>query len=255
MTPTMQGKVALVTAAGDGLGRASSRAFAREGANVVVSDIDKVGGAETVDMIKQAGGEATFVPCDVTSVEQVDALVARAVELYGRLDYAHNNAGGGGSKGRPLVHEFNVEDWLDVVEINLNSVWYCMRREIAVMLEHGGGAIVNTSSIYGIAGAVRTAAYVAAKHGVVGLTRAAALEYADKGIRVNAVCPAHVPTTAVRRLMDDDPGLEPWVTGLAPSGRMGRPEEIGETVVWLCSDAASFVTGHAMPVDGGWTAQ
>ena len=251
----MQDKVALVTGAGDGLGRASARAFAREGAKVIVSDIDKDGGFKTVALIKEAGGEATFVPCDVTSVEQVDALVQKTVDLYGRLDCAHNNAGGGGGRGRPLVHEFNVEDWLDVVEINLNSIWYCMRREIPIMLEHGGGAIVNTSSIYGIAGAVRTAAYVAAKHGVVGLTRAAALEYADQGIRVNAVCPAHVPTTAVQKLMEDDPGLEPWVTGLSPSGRMGRPEEIGETVVWLCSDAASFVTGHAMPVDGGWTAQ
>ncbi len=251
----MQNKVALVTGAGDGLGRASARAFAREGANVVVSDIDEVGGSRTVALIKEAGGEATFVHCDVTSVQQVDALVQETIELYGRLDCAHNNAGGGGSKGRPLTHEFNVEDWLHVVEINLNSIWYCMRREIPIMLKQGAGAIVNTSSIYGIAGAVRTAAYVAAKHGVVGLTRAAALEYADQGIRVNAVCPAHVPTTAVQKLMDDDPGLEPWVTGLSPSGRMGRPEEIGETVVWLCSDAASFVTGHAMPVDGGWTAQ
>ena len=157
--------------------------------------------------------------------------------------------------GRPMTHQYPVEDWLHVVEINLNSIWYCMRREIPIMLEQGAGAIVNTSSIYGIAGAVGTAAYVAAKHGVVGLTRAAALEYAEQGIRVNAVCPAHVPTTSVRKLMDDDPGLESWVSGLSPSGRMGRPEEIGETVVWLCSDYASFVTGHAMPVDGGWTAQ
>ncbi len=251
----MQNKVALVTGAGDGLGRASARAFAREGARVVVSDIDEVGGSQTVALIRESGGEATFVPCDVTSVEQVDALVQKTIELYGRLDCAHNNAGGGGGMGRPMTHQYRVEDWLHVVEINLNSIWYCMRREISIMLEQGAGAIVNTSSIYGIAGAVGTAAYVAAKHGVVGLTRAAALEYADQGIRVNAICPAHVPTTSVRKLMDEDPGLEPWVTGLSPSGRMGRPEEIGETVVWLCSDAASFVTGHAMPVDGGWTAQ
>ena len=251
----MQDKVALVTGAGDGLGRASARAFAREGARVVVSDIDEVGGLQTVALIRESGGEATFVPCDVTSVEQVDALVQKTIELYGRLDCAHNNAGGGGGMGRPMTHQYRVEDWLHVVEINLNSIWYCMRREIPIMLEQGAGAIVNTSSIYGIAGAVGTAAYVAAKHGVVGLTRAAALEYADQGVRVNAVCPAHVPTTSVRKLMDEDPGLEPWVTGLSPSGRMGRPEEIGETVVWLCSDAASFVTGHAMPVDGGWTAQ
>ena len=255
MPQTMQDKVALVTGAGDGLGRASARAFAREGAKVVVSDIDEVGGAKTVSLIHEAGGEAAFVPCDVTSVEQVDALVRKAVDLYGRLDCAHNNAGGGGGMGRPMTHQYPVEDWLHVVEINLNSIWYCMRREIPIMLEQGAGAIVNTSSIYGIAGAVGTAAYVAAKHGVVGLTRAAALEYAEQGIRVNAVCPAHVPTTSVRKLMDDDPGLESWVSGLSPSGRMGRPEEIGETVVWLCSDYASFVTGHAMPVDGGWTAQ
>lgn len=255
MMGTMQGKVALVTGAGDGLGRASARAFAREGASVIVSDIDEVGGARTVSLIRDAGGEASFVPCDVTGVEQVDALIQKTIDLYGRLDCAHNNAGGGGAMGRPLTHEFNAEDWLHVIEINLNSIWYCMRREIPIMLDQGAGAIVNTSSIYGIAGAVRTAAYVAAKHGVVGLTRAAALEYADQGIRVNAVCPAHVPTTSVKRLMDDDPGLEPWVNGLSPSGRMGRPEEIGETVVWLCSDAASFITGHAMPVDGGWTAQ
>ena len=255
MPTIMQDKVALVTGAGDGLGRASALAFAREGARVVVSDIDWAGGAQTVALIREAGGEATFVPCDVTSVEQVDSLVQKTLDLYGRLDCAHNNAGGGGGMGRPMTHQFRVEDWLHVIEINLNSIWYCMRREIPIMLEQGAGAIVNTSSIYGIAGAVGTAAYVAAKHGVVGLTRAAALEYAEQGIRVNAVCPAHVPTTSVRKLMEDDPGLGSWVTGISPSGRMGRPEEIGESVVWLCSDYASFVTGHAMPVDGGWTAQ
>ena len=255
MTQTMTGKVALVTGGGSGLGRASAIIFAREGARVVVSDIDETGGTETVSLIREAGGDATFVPCDVTSVEQVDALIAKTIDLYGRLDCAHNNAGGGGGLGRPMTHQVAVEDWLHVIEINLNSIWYCMRREIPIMLEQGAGAIVNTSSIYGIAGAVGTAAYVAGKHGVVGLTKAAALEYADKGVRVNAVCPAHVPTTSVQKLMDDDPGLESWVAGLSPSGRMGRPEEIGETVVWLCSDAASFVTGHAMPVDGGWTAQ
>ncbi len=255
MTAAMTGKVALVTGAGDGLGRASARAFAREGARVVVSDIDETGGTETVRSIRETGGEATFIPCDVTSVEQVDALIARTLDAYGRLDCAHNNAGGGGGMGRPMTHQFTVEGWLHVVEINLNSAWYCMRREIPVMLDQGAGAIVNTSSIYGIAGSVGTAAYVAAKHGVVGLTKAAALEYADRGIRVNAVCPAHVPTTSVRKLMEEDPDLESWVSGLSPSGRMGRPEEIGEAVVWLCSDAASFVTGHAMPVDGGWTAQ
>ena len=177
----MQDKVALVTGAGDGLGRASARAFAREGARVVVSDIDEVGGSQTVALIRESGGEATFVPCDVTSVEQVDALVRKTIDLYGRLDCAHNNAGGGGGMGRPMTHQYRVEDWLHVVEINLNSIWYCMRREIPIMLEQGAGAIVNTSSIYGIAGAVGTAAYVAAKHGVVGLTRAAALEYADQG--------------------------------------------------------------------------
>ena len=252
---TMEGKVALVTAAGSGLGRASAIAFAREGARVVVSDIDEATGAETVSLITDAGGEAVFIPCDVTDRDQVDALISGTVERYGRLDCAHNNAGGGGDKGRPLVHEFSVEEWLSVVELSLNSVWYCMRREIPVMLEQGGGAIVNTSSIYGIAGAVGTSAYVAAKHGVVGLTRAAALEYAAQGIRVNAVCPSHIPTTTVSAMMEKDPTLEPWLIGLAPSGRLGRAEEIGETVVWLCSDAASFVTGHAMPVDGGWTAQ
>ena len=150
----MQDKVALVTGAGDGLGRASARAFAREGARVVVSDIDEVGGSQTVALIRKSGGEATFVPCDVTSVEQVDALVQKTIELYGRLDCAHNNAGGGGGMGRPMTHQYRVEDWLHVVEINLNSIWYCMRREIPIMLEQGAGAIVNTSSIYGIAGAV-----------------------------------------------------------------------------------------------------
>ena len=180
MSQTMQNKVALVTGAGDGLGRASASAFAREGAKVIVSDIDKASGSQTVALIREAGGEASFVPCDVTSIEQVDALVQQAVDIYGRLDFAHNNAGGGGGMGRPMTHQVSVEDWLHVVEINLNSIWYCMRREIPIMLEQGAGAIVNTSSIYGIAGAVGTAAYVAAKHGVVGLTRAAALEYADQ---------------------------------------------------------------------------
>ena len=255
MSGVMDGKVALVTATASGLGRATAMVFAREGARVVASDIDTEGGEETVQSIKEAGGEATFIRADVTNISDVDSLIARTVELYGRLDCAHNNAGGGANNERPLTHEFTVENWRRVIDINVNSVWYCMRREIPIMLEQGSGAIVNTSSIYGVAGSKNTAAYVAAKHGVVGLTRASALEYAQKGIRVNAVCPAHVPTASVRRLMDTDPGLEDWVVKTSPSGRMGRPEEIGEAVVWLCSDAASFVTGHAMAVDGGWLAQ
>ena len=156
MTKTMTGKVALVTGAGSGLGRASAIIFAREGARVVVSDIDETGGTETVSLIREAGGDATFVPCDVTSVEQVDALIAKTIDLYGRLDCAHNNAGGGGGLGRPMTHQVAVQDWLHVIEINLNSIWYCMRREIPIMLDQGAGAIVNTSSIYGIAGAVGT---------------------------------------------------------------------------------------------------
>lgn len=247
-------QIVLVTGGGSGIGRASAIACARVGAKVVVADVDSQGGEQTVRTIKDAGGEGVFVKADVSRATEVEALINRVIELYDRLDCAHNNVGGA-KDTRIYTHEYSEEDWGWVVDINLKSAWLCMKYEIPHMLEQGGGVIVNTSSVLGLGGVRGSSAYVAGKHGVIGLTRAAALEYAQQGIRINAVCPGYIPTPAVKRIMDTDPGLEAQFIASEPIGRMGRPEEIAEAVVWLCSDAASFVTGHAMAVDGGYLAQ
>lgn len=249
MAGSFENKVALVTGAASGIGRATAVTFSREGANVVVSDVDAEGAEETVSLIKGAGGEATFIHCDVSKAAQVEALVAKTIEVYGRLDAAHNNAGVEGA--RVFVAEFPEDEFDKVIAVDLKGVWLCMKYEIPQMLKQGGGAIVNTSSAAGLMGMRNGAAYSSAKHGVVGLTKTAALEYAKDGIRVNAVCPGAVRTGMTSRLMGNDPEREAWYMSIQPIGRFGTAEEIAETVVWLCSDAASFVTGHAMPVDGG----
>ncbi|GIX49235.1 MAG: short chain dehydrogenase [Candidatus Tectimicrobiota bacterium] len=254
MAGCLAGKVVLVTGAASGIGRATALACAREGARVVVADTAAAGGEETVARIRQAGGEARFVRADVTRAAEVEALVAEAVAAYGRLDCAHNNAGIEG----PLAPtaEYPEEAWDRVLAVNLKGVWLCMKYEIAQMLRQGGGAIVNTASLAGLVGARRLAAYVASKHGVVGLTRAAALEYAKAGIRVNAVCPGIIRTAMVQRMfLERNPQAEERLAASEPMGRLGTPEEVAEAVVWLCSDAASFVTGHALSVDGGLAAQ
>jgi len=253
MANLVNGKVALVTGGSSGIGRATALTFAREGAKVVVVDVVEEGGEETVRLIKAAGGEALFVKTDVSKATEVAAMVNKAVQTYGRLDCAHNNAGIEG--GLATTADCNEENWDRVIRINLTGVWLCMHYEIPQMLKQGGGAIVNTASGAGLVGVPRMPAYVASKHGVVGLTRTAALEYAKSGIRVNAVCPGVIDTPMVARATQQRPGMMERMAAAEPVGRMGKPEEIAEAVVWLCSDAASFVTGHAMSVDGGAVAQ
>ena len=255
MAGSLDGKTALVTGGGSGIGRAASLAYAKEGARVVVADVNVEGGEETVQMIKEAGGEAILVHADVSKPEDTKAMVDQAVEAFGSLDCAFNNAGIGGGRDRLLTADYLEEDWDRVISINLKGVWLCMKAEIPQMLKQGGGAIVNTASIAGLVGLTGTIAYVAAKHGVTGLTKAAAMEYAKSGIRVNAVCPGYIHTPLVQRTFDANEGYEERVAARHPIGRLGEPEEIAQAVVWLSSDAASFVTGHNMPVDGGYMAQ
>ena len=245
------GRVALVTGAGSGIGRASALAFAREGATVVVSDTVVESGEETVRLIEAAAGQARFIAADVARADEVQLLIGGIVGQFGRLDYAHNNAGvvrGG------LTHEMSEDDWALVLSVNLTGVWLCMKYEIAHMLRQGGGAIVNTASVLGLVGNTDRSAYAASKHGVVGLTRVAALEYAQQGIRVNAVCPGVIQTgmTAARLA---NPEQRARMLADEPVGRYGEPAEVAAAIVWLCSDAASFVTGTAMPIDGGWLAR
>ena len=253
MAGRVAGKVALITGGGSGIGRATAQVFAREGATVVVADIVAEGGEETVRLLKQAGGEATFVKTDVSRATEVQTLVQKAVETYGRLDCAFNNAGIEGVV-QPTV-DYGEAHWDRVLAINLKGVWLCMKYELQQMLKQGGGAIVNTASVGGLVGLPGFSAYVAAKHGVNGLTKTAALEYAKAGIRVNAVCPGAIRTPMFERGARDNPGIEEQVVAMEPIGRMAAPAEVGEAVVWLCSDAASFVTGLPLAVDGGWVAQ
>jgi NAD(P)-dependent dehydrogenase (short-subunit alcohol dehydrogenase family) len=255
MPGTLDGKVALVTGGASGIGRATALTFAREGAKLIIADLNEEGGQQTVHMITENGGEATFVQVDVTQTTEVEAMLSKAVETYGKLDCAHNNAGIG-SRPRVLLHELPEASWEQVMNINLKGVWLCMKYEIIQMLKQGGGAIVNTASIMGLVGSwSRSGAYNASKHGVVGLTKTAALEYATSGIRVNCVCPGYIRTPLLESLLTSQPEMEAQIVARHPIGRMGRPEEIAEAVVWLCSDAASFVTGHTMTVDGGYVAQ
>ena len=253
MAGLTEGKVALVTGAGSGIGRATALVFAREGAKVVVSDIVVEGGQETVQQIEAAGGEAIFVKADVSQAADVETLITQTVERYGRLDCAFNNAGIEG--GMKLTIDCTKEEFDRTIAVNLTGVWLCMKYEIQQMLSQGGGAIVNTASAAGLVGFPSLPDYVASKHGVVGLTKTAALEYAKSGIRVNAVCPGVIQTPMVERGAQLSPGFDELALSMEPVGRFGQPAEVGEAVVWLCSDAASFVTGIPMQVDGGLVAQ
>jgi NAD(P)-dependent dehydrogenase (short-subunit alcohol dehydrogenase family) len=255
MAGQLQDKVALVTGGASGIGRATALAFAREGAKLVIADMNAEGAEQTVHMITENGGDATFVHVNVTRAAEVEAMIGKAVQTYGRLDCAHNNAGVA-SRPRVVLHELPEESWDRVIDINLKGVWLCMKYEITQMLQQGGGAIVNTASIMGLVGSwSRSGAYNASKHGVLGLTKSAALEYAKSGIRVNAVCPGYIRTPLIAQTLSSHPEMEAEIVSRHPVGRMGEPEEIAEAVVWMCSDAASFVTGHAMTVDGGYVAQ
>lgn len=245
------GKVALVTGAANGIGRAAALAFAREGASVVVADVSEQGTQETARLIEGAGGRALAVRCDVSQAADVKAALDKTEEVFGRLDYAFNNAG----VEQPIkpAADLTEEEWDRIVNIDLRGVFLCMKHEIPLMLKHGAGAIVNTSSGAGVKGIAGQAAYCAAKYGVVGLSKAAALDYAKSNIRVNVVCPGIIETPMMDRFSGGTPEGRDRVIAQEPIGRMGKPEEIAAAVLWLCSDAAAFVVGHAMVIDGGQT--
>jgi NAD(P)-dependent dehydrogenase (short-subunit alcohol dehydrogenase family) len=244
-----EARVALVTGGGSGIGRAAALGFALRGDRVVVADLADDAGRQTVALIEDGGAEAGFVHTDLTIAGDVEAMVDFAVDLYGGLDFAFNNAGTTGP-GAPTA-DYSVADWDRVVDINLKSVFLSIKYEIPAMLARGGGAIVNTSSGAGLVGFAGLPAYVATKHAVIGLTKAAALEYVKAGIRINAVCPGSTRTPMLEGFMGGDPRVEKMMANSAPIGRLARPEEIAAAVLWLCSDAASFMVGAAIPVDGG----
>jgi len=272
MNRRFESKVVLVTGAARGIGRASAVAFAQEGARVVVADVAADAGEATAAAIRASGGDATFVRADVSQARQVEALVRRTVEIHGRLDCAHNNAGVEGPRAK--VADCAEDTWDRILSVNLKGVWLCMRSEIQQMLRQGSGAIVNTASIAGLVGLTGRPAYVASKHGIVGLTRSAALEYGRSGIRVNAVCPGLIDTEMIARTIlgtapGEDEGEPPrpargFLSGVKefvgeaflerkqPAGRMGRPEEVAAAVLWLASEGASYVNGHSLTVDGGF---
>jgi NAD(P)-dependent dehydrogenase (short-subunit alcohol dehydrogenase family) len=248
VTHTLEGKVAIVTGGASGIGRAAALALARQGARLLVADVDTDGGQATVQAIIAAGGAATFVRTDVSSAAEVMAMVECAVATYGRLDCAFNNAGIN-DEHAPAA-DLDEALWDRTIAINLKGIWLCMKYEIPAMLA-SGGAIVNAASVVGLTGRRETPAYVASKHGIIGLTKATALDYGKRGIRVNAVCPGTIRTAMYVRRLGDDPAVDARLAAQTPLGRLGIPEDVAEAVVWLCSDASSFVTGHSLVIDGG----
>ncbi len=255
MNRLFEDKVALVTGGGSGIGRASALAFANAGAKVVVSGRREKEAFETIALLKQRGGQGTFIRADVSRESEVEALVAQTVSTYGRLDAAFNNAGTEGEVGKQ-THEQSLANYESVMDTNVLGVLLAMKHEIGALLKNGGGAIVNNASVGGLVGFPGASVYVASKHAVLGLTKTAALEYARRGIRINAVAPGGIETPMLHRFTGG-PGTDFFnqLAGMHPIGRLGRPEEIAEAVLWLCSDKASFVTGLSLTADGGWTAQ
>ena len=250
MEKIFEQKVAIITGGSFGIGRATAIAFAKRGAKVVIADV--IEDNTTLQEIKNDGGTAIFVKCDVSKSSDVTAMVNQTIKTFERLDYAVNNAGIEGATA--VTHECTEENWDKTVGINLKGVWLCMKSEIPIMLKQGKGAIVNVASVAGLIGFPGLPAYVATKHAVIGLTKTSALENAKQNIRVNAVCPGVIKTAMIDRITGKDKVVEKQYEDMEPVGRMGKPEEVAEAIVWLCSDASSFITGHAMNVDGGWLA-
>ena len=249
----LRGRVALVTGAASGIGAATARAFSDAGAAVVLADLNAGAGKQIAEEICAQEGKAIFVSCDMRSEADIKATVAQAVEKFGALHMAFNNAGVEGAQAATADCENG--NWDLVIEVNLRGVWWCMKHEIPALLASGGGAIVNCSSIAGLVGFANIPAYVASKHGVIGLTKAAAIEYADQNIRVNAVCPGVIQTPMIDRFVENNAAAREQLVAGAPMSRVGAPEEIASAVLWLCGPGASFATGHALVVDGGWVAR
>ena len=250
---SLNNKIAFVTGGGSGIGRATALAFADRGAKVVIADLNTDGGKETQRLIEEDGGEALFVSCDVGDAGEVAAAIDRCVAVYGRLDCAFNNAGILGEMS--TTADCSEENFDRIMRVNLKGVWLCMKHEIPQMIRQGGGAIVNASSIAGLVGVAGQPIYVASKHGVTGLTKAVGVEYAQQGVRINAVCPGLIRTDLMERIFKANPELRGEANDWQPMGRVGEPEEVAEAVVWLSSDKASFVVGHTLTIDGGLVAK
>ncbi|MBU1053397.1 MAG: SDR family oxidoreductase [Proteobacteria bacterium] len=249
MEGKFQNKVALITGGAMGIGQATALAFAREQAKILVADIMVKGGEDTVRMIKEAGGDAYFIKTDISQRSDIEEMVRETIGIYDRIDYAFNNVGVGVNLA--LTADFAEENWDHVMNINLKGIWLCMKYEIPIMLKQGGGVIVNMSSASGLHGTPYQCAYSASKHGVLGLTKTTALEYAKFGIRVNAVCPGPILTPGTEGYFNRDPEAKAKLNATTPMGRIGLPQEIAETVLWLCSGGASYITGQSIAIDGG----